>query len=149
MLLSFHSALLSYPRAWSKITANSNAHTHSYPVYMSTHTHSDTQTTQFRKLLPGVENVKESFPCHVNDDRQHCTATVLCVVRHYSWRGWLGFDRVVHVDPREASLEVDLGETCIGNGLHVVLKCIRRARVRCCSTWYHLVAKQRTTISQK
>lgn len=39
-LLSFHSALLSYPRAWSKITANSNAHTHS--LYTCTHTHTQT-----------------------------------------------------------------------------------------------------------
>ena len=50
VLLSFHSVLLSYPRAWSKITANSNAHTLT-PVHMSAYTHPDTPTSQFRKLL--------------------------------------------------------------------------------------------------
>ncbi len=59
------------------------------------------------------------------------------------------FDRLVHVDPQGASLEVDLGEICTWKGLHVVFKCVRQTQIRCSSyIRYHPVATQRTTLSQ-
>lgn len=148
VLLFFHSALLSYPRARSKITANSKAHTLTLYTWACAHTPRHTNTA-VQETPAWCWRHERAFSTLCKWWHTTLYSTFLYVIHHYSWKGWLGFDRLVHVDPQGASLEVDLGEICTREGLHDVFKCVRQTQIRCSSyTRYHLVAKQRITPSQ-